>query len=112
MIQDKSSRTLTVGQLIDKLSRLDPSMPVVFMQQDEPLGDMGVRSVEVCEMGRESTFAEGGWGFDVWHDAAWVKDMSGSWKSLDPVQEVVYLDARSPWQPTIDTEIVQKEISQ
>ncbi len=53
--RDKSSKTLTVGQLIDRLSRLDPNLPVVFAAQDEPLGDYGVRSVAVRDMQRERT---------------------------------------------------------
>jgi hypothetical protein len=64
----KSSQTLTVGQLIDVLSKLDPDLPVVMSQEDEPLGHYGVRSVEVYDMQRENTHAGGRYGIDVFHN--------------------------------------------
>jgi len=54
MSSDRTCRTLTAGQLIEKLRRVDPDLPVVFTSRDEPLGDYGVRSLTVCEMQREN----------------------------------------------------------
>ncbi len=115
----RPSRTLTVGQLLNELSLLDPSLPVVFEARDEPLGDYGVRSLEVCEMQRETIFADGPFGCDVFHShcSGGHGDCPKEWWSdrhsgdrYDPPQEVVMLRYESEWKPTIDGEIAQPEL--
>ncbi|MGI6797646.1 hypothetical protein [Gordonia sihwensis] len=67
---DRSSRTLTVGDLVAQLSSLDPAMPVVFEGIDEPAGDYGVRSVAVVDdLVRDDTFAADPYGVDVFKPA-------------------------------------------
>lgn len=111
--KDKRNRTLTAGQLIEQLSRLNPNLPVVFEARDEPLGDYGVRSLEVCEMQRENIYAGEPFGCDVYHS-----HVSGGhngrpkewWDNprfpgqYDQPQEVVLLRYERQWQPTIDAE--------
>lgn len=89
MSSDRTCRTLTAGQLIEKLRRVDPDLPVVFTSRDEPLGDYGVRSLTVCEMQREN--------FDRKPKTS---------PSYDAPQMVVLLDNESPWTPTIDAEVI------
>lgn len=38
---------MNVGELVEKLSRFDPGLPVLMQQTDEPLGDYEVLSVDV-----------------------------------------------------------------
>lgn len=112
--RDNSSRTLTVGQLIAKLSRLDPSLPVVFEARDEPLGDYGVRSLEVREMQRENIYAADPFGCDVFHShisggyggrpKEWWSDRPSGRDRYDLPQPVVLLRYERQWQPTIDGE--------
>lgn len=118
---DKSSRTLTVGQLVDRLTRLNPGLPVVFEATDEPLGDYGVRSIEVCEMQRERTYAADPCGCDVFHShisggygdrpKEWWTDRRGG-DRYDHPREVVYLRYESEWKPTIDGELAPRELPQ
>lgn len=65
---DRSSKTLTVGNLIEQLSQLDPTLPVVMSQEDEPPGDCGVRSLRVEEMQRDTVYGGGPYGYDVFHE--------------------------------------------
>ncbi len=67
--RSRVSRTLNVGEVIDRLSRLDRSLPVVFEAEDEPLGSYGVRDISVVPAQRESTHAAEPYGSDVYHDA-------------------------------------------
>lgn len=114
--RDKSSRTLTVRQLIEQLSRLDPNLPVVFEARDEPLGDYGVRSFEVCEMQRENIFASGLSGCDVYHSHVSggydgrPKEWWGGPDRYDEPREVVLLRYEREWQPVIDAELSPLEI--
>lgn len=62
----RASRTLSVGEVMDRLSRLDRSLPVVFEAVDEPSGSYGVRDVSVEPMQRQSTFAAEPYGCDVY----------------------------------------------
>ncbi len=64
--KSRANRTLTVGEVIDRLSLLDRSLPVVFEAVDEPSGNYGVRDVSVEPMQRESTFAAEPYGCDVY----------------------------------------------
>lgn len=67
--QSTASRTLTVGEIVDRLNQLDRSLPVVFEAEDEPLGSYyGVRDVGVVPMQRDSTFAAEPGGCDVYVD--------------------------------------------
>lgn len=112
MNRDRTSRTLTARQLIEKLSRVDPDLPVVFTARDEPLGDYGVRSMTVREMQRENIFAGGHYGADVFHDPS--QSFDGKPKtgpSHDEPQMVVLLDHESPWEPTIDAEVIDRQVS-
>lgn len=65
----RENRTLTVGEVIERLSRLEHSLPVVFEADDEPLGSYGVRDVSVVPMQRDSTHAAEPYGCDVYRDA-------------------------------------------
>lgn len=66
MAADRSSRTLTVGDLIAQLGALDPALPVVFEGIDEPAGDYGVRAIEVVDdLVRHDTLAADPHGVDV-----------------------------------------------
>ena len=67
-MKSRASRTLTAGEVIDRLARVDPSLPVVFDAEDGPLGSYGVRDVSVVRMQRESTYADGAHGRDVYLD--------------------------------------------
>lgn len=111
-MSDKSSKTLTAGELIRQLQKVHPDTPIVMSQEDEPCGDHGVRSADITEMKREDTHADGSCGFDVWHEANWLNEFpnSRSHKQFDPPQTVVWLGKSRPWQPTIDAEIAQPEI--
>lgn len=107
MSSDRTCRTLTAGQLIEKLRRVDPDLPVVFTSRDEPLGDYGVRSLTVCEMQRENIYAGGHYGCDVFHDPSQNFDRKPKTSpSYDAPQMVVLLDNESPWTPTIDAEVI------
>lgn len=107
MSSDRTCRTLTARQLIEKLSRVNPDLPVVFTARDEPLGDYGVRSMTVCEMQRENIFAGGYYGADVYHDPTQNFDRKPkTGPSHDAPQMVVLLDWESPWEPTIDAEVI------
>ncbi|SLJ75914.1 hypothetical protein [Mycobacteroides abscessus] len=64
--RSRVNRTLTVGEVIDRLSRLDRSLPVVFQAEDDPSGNYGVRDISVEPMQRESTFAAEPYGCDVY----------------------------------------------
>ncbi|BCI84471.1 hypothetical protein MTY66_60960 (plasmid) [Mycolicibacterium sp. TY66] len=64
--KSRVNRTLTVGEVMDRLSRLDRSLPVVFEAVDEPSGNYGVRDVSVVPMQRQSTFAAQPYGCDVY----------------------------------------------
>lgn len=113
--EDKSSRTLTVGQLIDKLSRLNPNLPVVMSQHDEPSGDYGVRSIEVSEMQRENIYAPNPFGRDVFHShiSGGYQDRPKEWWTgdrYDQPSQVVFLSDESEWQPTIDGSVGQHEL--
>lgn len=66
--QSTASRTLTVGEIVDRLNQLDRSLPVVFEAEDEPLGNYGVRDASVVPMQRDSTFAAEPGGCDVYVD--------------------------------------------
>ncbi|ATW61093.1 hypothetical protein SEA_ANDIES_60 [Mycobacterium phage Andies] len=96
--RDKSSRTLTAGQLIAQLLKVPADTPVVMSQEDEPVGCYGVRSVELEEMRRDPTYADGPFGRDSWHSTLY------SCAGYDPPQQVVFLGPERPWQPTIDGE--------
>jgi hypothetical protein len=111
-VSDKSSKTITAGELIRQLQKVDPSTPVVMTQNDEPCGDYGVRSVEFTDMKRQDTYAAEPFGMDVWHEAEWLNEFpnSHSHKTFDPPQAVVFLGHYCPWKPTIDAEIAQAEI--
>lgn len=107
MSSDRTCRTLTARQLIEKLRRVDPDLPVVFTSRDEPLGDYGVRSLEVCEMQRENIFADGPYGCDVFHNPSQNFDRKPKTDfGHDAPQMVVLLDHESPWTPTIDAEVI------
>jgi hypothetical protein len=108
--RDKSSRTLTAGQLIEQLSKVDPSTPVVMSQEDEPCGDYGVRGVEVVRMQRENTYADGAMsGMDVFHrqHTTFPQPKFYEGDRYEQPQPVVFLSNHCPWQPTIDADVVQ-----
>lgn len=112
--RDRTSKTLTAGQLIDRLSRVDPNLPVVFEARDEPLGDYGVRSVEVVDMQRERTYADGMCGTDVFHGPE-SRYPEPKWHTskvfeYDPPGPVVLLGMERPWQPVIDAEVEQRAL--
>ncbi|MCK0441299.1 hypothetical protein MUG78_18025 [Gordonia alkaliphila] len=91
---DRSSRTLTVGDLVAELGALDPAMPVVFEGIDEPVGDYGVRSVSVVEgLARVDTFAGDPQGVDVFKSAQHVS--SGERPRADVFPAVVVLCSES-----------------
>ncbi|AHG24385.1 hypothetical protein PBI_MICHELLEMYBELL_64 [Mycobacterium phage MichelleMyBell] len=101
---DKSSRTLTAGQLIAQLLKVPADTPVVMSQEDDPLGNYGVRRVEFTDMQRDPCYADGPGGRDSWHRP------HDSYRDYDPPQGVVFLGAERPWQPTIDGEIALPEL--
>lgn len=68
--RSRASRTLTVGEVVERLSRLDHSLPVVFEAEDEPLGSYGVRDISVVPMQRTSIHAAEPYGCDVYFDPA------------------------------------------
>lgn len=112
---ERRSRTLTAGQLMEQLSRLDPDLPVVFEARDEPLGNYGVRAVEVDEQQRESLFADGPYGCDVFHEkiGGGYNGHPAEWWTGDRYDQpgpVVFLRYELPWQPTIDGELAQPEL--
>ncbi|MFN6548410.1 hypothetical protein [Mycolicibacterium nivoides] len=61
------SQVLTIGDLLDRLVGVDRSLPVVIQAVDEPVGNYGVRDIEVVPMQRESTYAADPNGWDVYH---------------------------------------------
>lgn len=101
---DRSNRTLTVGQLIEQLSRLDPNLPVVMSQEDDPLGDYGVRSVGVDEMQRESTYSAEPFGMDVYHEGPAMFDFRDVDGYHDAPGPVAFLSKGRPYLPTIEAE--------
>lgn len=112
--RDQSSRTLTAAEVIRQLQKVPPDTPVVMAQNDEPLsGAYGVRSIEVTDMKRDRTYADGNWGTDVWHEASWLNEFpnSNSHRTFDPPRQVVFLGDESPYRPTVDGEIAPKELS-
>lgn len=109
---DRSCKTLTAEQLIMQLAKFPPDTPVVMSQTDEPYGDYGVRSVDSEEMQRDSRYADTGpWGHDSWHGCE-ARHPTVRWNDkLDPPQQVIFLRPDLPWQPIIDGEIGQPELT-
>ena len=88
------SRTLTVGEVMDRLANVDRSLPVVFAAEDEPLGFYGVRDIEVVSMQRQSLYADEPIGRDVFHD---VSDFVRTGKLYDEPGDVALLSMQAPW---------------
>lgn len=97
---------MNVHELIAKLSRFDPELPVVMEQNNEPLGDYEVLDVEVVD-------ADPG---HPWHSTSpshggrpWKSPEV--WNTYDGKQNrVVRLASEPPWQPTIDGELARPEL--
>lgn len=98
--RSRVNRTLTVGEVIDRLSRLDHSLPVVFDAEDEPLGNYGVRDVSVVPMQRESTHAAEPFGSDVYHDVSdGSRQVSDYYDEPGPVALLSMNRVRTPTRP-------------
>jgi hypothetical protein len=98
---------MNVGELIAKLSRLDPNLPVLMQQSDDPLGDYEVLDVSVVP-GKPD---------DLYHRTAVPRhggrpwDYQQVWHTYERGDiEVVLLGSEKPWQPVVDAEVVQREI--
>lgn len=81
----RKSRTLTVGEVMDRLANVDRSLPVVFDSEDQPLGCYGVRSMEIVSMQRETVHEEDR---DVYHDTG---DFGYMQKFYDEPEDVALL---------------------
>ncbi len=89
------SRTLTVGEIVDRMVQLDPSrsLPVVFDADDEPVGHYGVRDVALAHMQRDGTFAAEPAGLDVYHP---VDEYRKPDDRYDAVTPVIVLSMQAP----------------
>lgn len=98
---------MNVRELMEKLSRLNPDLPVVMQQSDEPLGNYEVLDVEVVP----------GKPHSMYHASApspsgRVWDYPQVWDTYEGGDtEVVLLGSDKPWQPTIDGELVHRELT-
>lgn len=97
---------MNVGELMAKLSKLDPNLTVLMEQNNEPLGQYEVLDVSV-ELGKPdrlyhataSTYGGRVWEYpQVWH----TYEGEGT--------EVVLLGSEKPWQPTIDAVVEQRAL--
>jgi hypothetical protein len=106
----KSSRTLTAGELILQLSKVDPRTPVVMSQSDEPCGLYGVRGLDIEDMQRDPLYADGHYGMDVFHRSETTFPTRRWNDCYDPPTAVVFLSENLPYQPVIDAEIGLPEL--
>lgn len=91
---------MNVGELIRQLSKLDPDLPVVMAQEDEPVGNYEVLAVDERSMHPDKTFT-----LDpaAWHDSCWTPEL--------PPQQVAFLGRDRPYLPVIDAEPVRAELN-
>ena len=94
-----ASRTLTVGEIVDRLARLDRCLPVVLDAEDEPLGCYGVRDVSVEVMQREATYAAEPCGRDVYHGHTELFESPSS-ERYDEPGPVAFLSLEAPRSPS------------
>lgn len=89
------SRTMTVGEIVDRMVQLDPSrsLPVVFDAVDEPVGNYGVRDVVLAHMQRDDTFADDPAGRDVYYP---VDEYNKPDDRYDAVTPVIVLSMQAP----------------
>ena len=102
---------MNVGELIIALSKLDPSLPVVMQQTDEPLGQYEVLDVSVEDGYADKLYHRTAptYGGRVWESPqVWHTYVDRYTK--EPITKVVLLDSDKPWRPTIDAEVEQKEL--
>ena len=93
---------MNVGEVIRRLSKFDPELPVVMSQTDEPVGCYEVMDIDGREMQRDALFRRDP---NAWHDKSF-----GSRRD-DPPAPVVFLGADPPWRPTIDGELAPAEVT-
>lgn len=98
---------MNVRELIEKLSRLDPELPVVMQQNDEPLGGgYEVLAVDVIAGQPDGLYhaTAPAYGCRAW-------DSPQVWDTYEGDSEVVLLGSDKPWQPTIDGELAPRELT-
>lgn len=99
---------MNVRELIEKLSRVDPDLPVVMQQCDEPLGggyevlDVSVIAGQPDRLYHATAPRYGG--------RAW--DYPQVWDTYEGDSQVVMLGSDKPWRPIIDGELAQRELTQ
>lgn len=99
---------MTVAELMERLARLDPELPVIMEQSDEPLGDYEVLDVEVVPGQPDRLYHRTAptYGGKTW-------DYPQVWNTYDGGDiSVVLLGSDKPYQPTIDGEIEAKALTQ
>lgn len=89
------NRVLTVGDVLDRLAGVDRSLPVVIQAVDDPVGNYGVRDIDVVPMQRESTYAADPSGWDVYHS-----DFRQSGDCHDDPGPVAFLMIEAPPSPS------------
>lgn len=98
---------MKVGELIEKLSRLDPEMVVVMEQNDEPLGEYEVLDVAVVDAEPHSLFHSSA---PSYGRKPWAYPQV--WNTYDGKEtKVVLLGSEPPWQPTIDADLAVPELT-
>lgn len=90
---------MNVGELIQRLQKLDLELPVVMGQEDEPVGDYEVLDVDVRPMHPDKTFRS--------NPSAWHSD---TYKPTTPPRPVVFLGRDRSYLPVIDAEVERLEL--
>lgn len=87
-------RDVNVGELIQRLQKLDLELPVVMAQEDEPVGCYEVLDVDERTMHPDKTFTRDP---TAWHDSCYTPEL--------PPQQVAFLGRDRPYLPVIDVEV-------
>lgn len=100
---------MNVRELMEKLSRLDPELPVVFEQEDLDLVGQYVEVMDVRFTNSDVYFDGKAFSLDgsrPYDRADWHN--SGTEARDKPTEPVVLLNCKLPWKPTIDGSVIEQ----